>query len=102
MLGVEDTGSPFPEKFPGIEVYNYEKGEYELKHAYMTQADINEFDTPLFRQALRTWREFVACKALPHGMGTLHERQSVIRIITIFEEGMKRMESWTYENKDFL
>ena len=98
----EEFGDDFFEKLPGIEYKNTKTGEIEVQCAYLTQKQINEFDNEFVRSALQLYKEVKAWGVPPHGKGTLHEKPTVVYVITLFSSLSNRMESWTMENKDYL
>lgn len=58
---------------------------------------IVEFDTPFLRACLRLFFDWKRFKVLPHGGGTLQERQSVIDILTILDAESNKFDEWERE-----
>lgn len=98
----EDFRDEIRERIPGIEVYNEDTGRYEWEYVVVSPDEIEDFNTPFLSSALTQYRIFKATGILPNGMGTLHEKPTIIEILTLFDSLSNKMESWIYENKKFL
>lgn len=53
--------------------------------------------TPFLLASLRLFREWSCFKILPHGKGTMEERQTVIDIIKILTQEENNYNSWEME-----
>ena len=60
----------------------------------MMWGEAQELETPFLLASLRLYKEWSCFKILPHGKGTLDERQSVINIIRILSEEENRYSNW--------
>lgn len=81
----ENTDDIIPFEIPG-------DGEDETDVMTYEQAQI--LDTPFFAASLDLYLNWAVFKILPHGKGTMHERQSVIEILRILNSEDNKYQSW--------
>lgn len=80
----------------GIETEN-EDGETVVEYGRLTQLEVNSLDTPFFRASMTLYSDFKVFGCLPHGHGTLAERQTVLDIIKVLSNEEARYENWRME-----
>lgn len=86
---VDEFGFPIPIR--GIE----ENGEWTFSSLTVTQ--IRKLNTPFLAASLRLYGDFSVFKILPHGKGTMDEKQSVIEIIKILKSEENAYINWEME-----
>lgn len=59
--------------------------------------EIVQADTPFLHKCLRLFYDWRRFKVLPHGGGTLDERQTVIDILTLLDSEANQFDSWEME-----
>ncbi len=57
-------------------------------------------DTPFLRAALNLYRDWSTFKILPHGKGTLNERQTVIDTIRILTQEENKYTNWEIDKSN--
>ena len=60
---------------------------------------VNQTDTPFLTYSLVLFNNWKRFKVLPHGQGTLAERQSVLEILTILDQEYNAFEEWEHERE---
>ena len=61
--------------------------------------DLNAMKTPFLSICLKLFQEWKIFKVLPHGGGTLEERQVILDILTLLEHEYNEFEAWEMEKK---
>lgn len=67
------------------------------KREGMPRREIVRFDTPFLAQAMRLFADWKRFKVLPHGGGTLEERQTTLEILTILDAEAIQFDEWERE-----
>lgn len=87
-----------PYQIPGIEVVD-EDGHTEVMYEWITYEEIQGCITPFLAASLELYSNFVLLGVLPHGQGTLGERETVIEILKILKSEDNRYQNWEMEQK---
>lgn len=68
----------------------------------MSQAEVNELATPFLNASFRLFSRWKLLKVLPHGGGTMDERETVLEILEVLEGESNSFDSWYEDHKDGL
>lgn len=68
----------------------------------LPQSLVNALRTPFLMEAVALFNRWKLLKALPHGGGTMDERETVLEILEVLEDENNGFDSWYQDNKDSL
>ena len=71
-------------------------------YTVLTQEEVNGLDTPFLRASFALYNRWKLLGALPHGQGTLGERNTVLEILEALEGESNRFEGWYLDHKEGL
>lgn len=74
-------------------------GQDEWEYGGLAQVEIDVLDTAFFRVSMQRFNEWMICKVLPHGKGTMHERQSILDIIRVITGESNEFDMWEHEKE---
>lgn len=86
---MDDVGMPYPIR--GIEENN------KWTYSTLTYDQMQALNTPFLIASINLYGNYSAFNTLPHGMGTLSERQSVLDILKILRQEENLFDAWERE-----
>lgn len=61
--------------------------------------DIREYANEFFYRSLKLWSDFEKFQILPHGKGTMHERETTLQIIKALSAAQNEYDQWEREKQ---